>query len=45
MIAALVGGQGYKKIPTDLCPDGDFSPTPYDGLCAGQSLTNGGVPA
>lgn len=28
-------------MPTDDCPQGDTSPTFYDGLCAGQSASNG----
>ncbi len=42
-IAALVGGGKRYVAPVDNCPDGDTSPTQYDGLCAGMSSSNGVV--
>ncbi len=41
--AAPIGGEGYRKLPIDNCPDKDISPTPYDGLCAGMSPFIGGI--
>ncbi len=38
--AAAAGG-ARRIIPVDFCPDGDFSATQYDGLCAGMSATDG----
>ncbi len=39
------GGQKRTILPVDNCPNGDMSPTQYDGLCAGLSLNNGGISA
>lgn len=41
----IPGGGTPIVIPTDNCPQGDASPTVYDGLCSGLSPSNGGVSA
>lgn len=40
-VAPLVGGGKKYVPPVDNCPEGDLSPTQYDGLCAGMSASNG----
>lgn len=40
---ALTGGGARRIIPVDFCPEGDFSWTQYDGLCAGVSINDGVV--
>ena len=37
----ISGGGKVYVIPKDDCPNGDISPTPYDGLCSGMSANSG----
>ena len=39
----LLGGGKRYIPPVDNCPEGDMSPTQFDGLCAGVSPYQGGV--